>query len=96
MSKRRTREQKIKVQNKTQTNPIRYIYDVKATTEVPVKSYFEDHKKSIHHNKAGRDISESMGNLVNLKLIKRDLIKSLSIASFILCLEIVLYLLWYK
>ena len=96
MSKKRTRAQKIKAQNKNQAppNPFNAVaYNLPATH---VNSYFKKDKipkidtMTVYNNPVKTE------QYSNLKLIKKDLIKSLIIASFILCLEVVIYLLWYK
>lgn len=97
MSKRRTREQKMRAQSKLQTvytyHPIK---DEPVPSNQRVKSYFKKDEEAQPVENIIRNIPVKTGESLNLRLIKKDLIKSLSVASFILCLEVVLYLLWYK
>lgn len=93
MSKRRTREQKIKAQTKYQISLKR---EENQVTNIPVKSYFISEKQIRKAKKSLGNNSMNTEQYLNLKLIKKDLIKSLLVSSFILCLIVVLYFTWYK
>lgn len=96
MSKRRTRSQKIKAQ---QNGRFKYAPLKEAAILNPkpsVKSYFSEGEKAKNEKIGTHNSSVLTEEYANLKLIKKDLIKSLTVASFILCLIVVIYLLWYK
>jgi hypothetical protein len=96
MAKKRTRAQKIKAQRTFQPQlklPNSHKFDPPASN---VKGQFEKNPTSVISEEGGSHSPIKTEDYGNLKLIKKDLLKSLFFASFILCLEIVLYLLWYK
>lgn len=94
--KRRTKAQKIRSQRKINTPfnnvEIRHV----TTKDKPVKNYFQTSSLETDPLNKKSKYADNTDILFNLKLIKKELLKSLSIASFILCLEVVIYLLWYK
>jgi hypothetical protein len=96
MSKRRTREQKIKAQNKYQTTFSLFATEIYKASDTPVKGYFIKEKPVTKDKKTFNNNPLDTEQYSNLKLIKKDLIKSLFVSSFILCLIVVLYLTWYK
>jgi len=96
MAKKRTRAQKIKAQRTFQPqlrSPNSYKFDPLASN---VKGQFKKNIASVNPEGDGLYSPIKTEDYGNLKLIKKDLLKSLFFASFILCLEVVLYLLWYK
>jgi hypothetical protein len=96
MSKRRTRAQKMKSQQNMKVNiPLGNLVEYRLP-ETSVKSHFENKELNSKHNSEKNDIPTNTANNAYLRLIKKDIIKSLLAVSFILCLEVVLYLLWYK
>ncbi len=96
MSKRRTRKQKIKAQKKIQPQFSPLKTDAFEASGTPVKSYFIKEKPIPTEKKAPSNSSVNTEQYSILKLIKKDLIKSLFVSSFILCLIVVLYFTWYK
>lgn len=96
MAKRRTRAQKIKAQNKFKLNPNLFLSPNKDGDSEPVKSYFPKEEKIKLATKISPNNSVNMEQFSNLKLIKKDITKSLITFGFMLCLIVVIYLLWYK
>ena len=97
MSKKRTRAQKIKAQSKSQqifkNLPKSFKYKHLASN---VKSQFENTKNLKKAESSLNNSSVSTDNNGNLKLIKKELVKSLIVSSLILCLIAMIYLLWNK
>lgn len=96
MSKKRTRSQKIKAQSKFQFS---YNPDIHTRIESPqpsVKGYFSKEEKKEKEGVINKNKSILTADYENLKLIKKDLFKSLIVSSLMLCLIVVIYLLWYK
>ncbi len=81
MAKRRTRKQKIQVKHKF-------------TFEPTVKSQFKNEPKAILLSKLDSKKAKKLANLTVLASLKRDIIKSLILASLVLSLEIMIYLAW--
>jgi len=94
--KRRTRAKKKRSQNKLiiSSEPIKI--EPETTKGKAVKGYFKTDITTIKHSVGKVQNANKSGVLTNLKLIRKDLLVSISVASLILCLEIVLYLFWYK
>lgn len=94
--KRRTRAKKIRSQSKLiiSSEPIK----IKPETikSKAVKGYFKTDTTTITSSISKVQNANKSGVFTNLKLIRKDLLVSVSIASLMLCLEIVLYLFWYK
>jgi len=99
MAKRRTRKQKIKakrpfVLNRNRSHKSRSGEPKKADRNSPVKGQI---KKGLKHKKK-RDFkaksSDNMAKDTKIASVKKDLLKSLIIASLILSLELVIYLGW--
>ncbi len=96
MSKRRTKKQKIKAQGRHKLFLNNANIESENSLGTPVKGYFtksdfEPKKKTVPYVNAA--LTEEYSTL---KLIKKDLFKSLIVSSLILCLIVVLYLTWYK
>jgi hypothetical protein len=96
MSKRRTRKQKIKARGRHKTIFNTPNIGVQNDPGMPVKGYFvkanfEPKKEDV--SKVSPALTEEYSTL---KLIKKDLFKSIIVSSLILCLIVVLYLVWYK
>ncbi len=96
MAKRRTRKQKIKAQGRHSVIFNTPNIGLQNDPGTPVKSYFnkadfEPQKKD--RPKVNPALTEEYSTL---KLIKKDLFKSIIVSSLILCLIVVLYLAWYK
>ncbi len=90
MAKRRTRKQKAG----TKHTALTHLYaDPEARISL-VKG--EISKKNTAIQKANKPENKvvSLTNSINVSLVKRDIVKSLILASFILCLELVLYFFW--
>jgi len=97
MSKKRTRAQKIKAQKRTfipYTNVSKPLKNSFPASNV--KGQFENSLNIKATDPKINNSSVFTDNNVNLKLIKKDLIKSIITSSLILCLIIVVYLLGIK
>ncbi len=90
MAKRRTRKQKEKAKHQFKVS---WKPEAKSTLSEPVvKGQTEVDKKAKKRKGTKRKKAYYKDNSDNLGTIKRDLVKSLIIASLILALEVVLYL----
>lgn len=90
MAKRRTRKQKEKVKHQFKVS---WKPEAKSASSEPVvKGQTEVDKKTKKHKNIKRRKAYYKDSFDNLGTIKRDLVKSLIIASLILALEVVLYL----
>lgn len=94
MAKRRTKKQKIKAQNKVIINP--FTIGSGGYQEIPVKGYFDKEEIKVNNKKINTDNPTNSEQYSNMKLIKKGIIKSILVSSFILCLIVVIYLTWYK
>lgn len=81
MAKRRTRKQKIQAKHKFIFEPV-------------VKGQFKNELKAILPSKLDSKKAKKLANLTDLASLKRDIIKSLILASLVLSLEIMIYLAW--
>lgn len=92
MANRRTRKQKQKAKHKF--FPYQQVEPKKIKSEPVVKGQKEKGPEAkFEAKKVGKTPKES-ANLGTLRLIRRDIFKSLLLASFVLGLEIVIYLAW--
>ncbi|OGM20937.1 hypothetical protein A2955_03650 [Candidatus Woesebacteria bacterium RIFCSPLOWO2_01_FULL_37_19] len=90
MSKRRTRREKEKAREK-----LAYKWNTELTNltfEPSVKRQIDKNKKIKYPQNQQLKSAESLVKDENLNLIKRDIIKSLSLAGLLLGIELVLYL----
>lgn len=99
MAKRRTRKQKIKakrpfVLNRNGSKKVKSDAPKKTDRNFPVKGQI---KKGLKHKKKREFKAKSADNMAKdtkTASVKKDLLKSLIIASLILSLEVVIYLGW--
>lgn len=92
MGKRRTKEDK-----KNAKRPFAVTWKNKSETgssEASVKGQFKNGKKSGKSGSKNSKKAKHSAKDGNLDKIKRDIIKSLILAAFLLGLEVVLYLSW--
>jgi hypothetical protein len=99
MSKRRTRKQKERAKHSFNVSwqPTKSKVKPKAkkdVSEAVVKGQTRNFIKGKKHESKRAKKAMVMGNYENLGMIRRNLVKSLVIASLILCLELVLYFRW--
>lgn len=96
MSKRRTRKQKIKAQGRHETIFNTPNIGLQNDPGTPVKGYFVKADFDLKKKDVSRVNPALTEEYSTLKLIKKDLFKSIIVSSLILCLIVVLYLIWYK
>jgi hypothetical protein len=94
MAKRRTRKQK---ENARRNFTISWEPSPKrAVDKVHVKRQLTGSDKSVTARSPKQENAKNTANDIDLASIKKDLVKSLILASLILAFEVVLYLLWRK
>jgi len=84
MAKRRTRKQKLKAKH------------IFRFTEATVKRQINKEELEANHQGKLPELARELTKDEFSASSKRDIVKSLSLASVILCLELVLYLFWQK
>lgn len=87
MGKRRTRKDK---------ETARHAFNISWSPEPSVKGQFNSEAKKVDHKADELKSARIMAKDASFVSSKRDIVKSLLIASLILALEVVLYLAWNK
>jgi hypothetical protein len=87
VGKRRTRQDK---------QTARHIFNLSWSPEASVKGQFNSEARKVKAQADRPELAKIMAKDASLAPIKRDIRKSLIIASLILALEVVLYLAWTK
>jgi hypothetical protein len=94
VAKRRTRKQKEKVKYKFTTTSASEAK--KQVSSLTVKGQFQTKAKATKTNRVKKEIADRSAKLGNLASIRKDMVKSIILAGFIVGLEIVIYLAWHK
>lgn len=96
MSKRRTRKEKEKARHNFVILQKTYQFEPKTVkSEADVKRQFQSASSPKPSNSTKSIRANPMGQISNLISIKRDILKSLSLAVLIFASEIVIYLFWH-
>lgn len=90
MPKRRTKKQKINARKRAIINP--FTAGSGGYQAIPVKGYFDKEEIEANGKNTNIDKPADSEQYSNLKLIRKDIIKSIMVSSFILCLIVVIYL----
>ena len=90
MGKRRTRKEKEKA-----IHSFAISWSPEANSKVDVKGHFNSEAKKASAKAGHQENAMLLAKEASLKLIKKDIFKSLILASLIVIFEVVLYLAWH-
>ena len=91
MAKRRTRKQKEKAQHQLL---VTWKPTKKASSQAHVKGQLENSLKKADEARLNIKKADNLEQEAHFEPIRKDILKSLLLASFVLALELVIYLVW--